>query len=189
MVSHTLGPLENQILKRLYSHPKQFIQQIQSALSKDYKSVHSAVKRLCQKGYVEVGDEQKTSKGNFEKRWVLSEKGIAYVLATGQADLTRCHPEYMPSELLKTIRALEPLVGKQNMHKMVSKGFKVYLSLLENGTKPAEAVNYLAGAMLGWLLTSGEVEFTPVERPEKPNMEAVKQLLKLWREFKGKIKL
>jgi DNA-binding PadR family transcriptional regulator len=184
MPGHTLGPLENQVLKHLFSNPRQFIQQVQRAVGKDYKSVYVAVKRLAEKGYVEAADEQKTSRGNIEKRWRLSEKGLAYVLAYGLADITEIPSEYMSDEIIEIVRGVALMAGKQNISKLVKRGFKAYLALLDNGNTPEEALTYMAGAILGWLVITGEMGEVQLPEGERPwlNKEVLKHLLRAWYE-------
>ena len=182
-----VGDVELKVLRYLFSNPKQFIQHIQKGIHAPYVSTYLAVKRLHEKGYVEVADEAKTEKGNLEKRWRLSEKGLAYVIATADDEdvwvLERCPPEYIPTDIIQLMRAWSSYIGKENIRKIIRTGYKIYLSALENGkVKPAEAIHYVPAAVLNWLLTEGEVELDK-PLPTKPlDFELLKQILKMWRE-------
>jgi len=179
MPNHTIGKLEQRVIQFLGKKSGCLIKWVADALHADYKSTHTAVKSLVKKGYVETAKPVETSKGNVEKTYMLSEKGVCYALANGLVSFRQLSPAYMPLELVQTVKSLEKLVDPQMLERFLKKGFRLYLSLLENGSKPADAVNYMVGAILGWLLTIGHVQ--PVETQATP--DNVKKLLALWREW------
>jgi len=151
-----VGEVELKVLRYLFSNPKQFIQHIQKGIPAPYVSTYLAVKRLQQKGYVEVADEAKTEKGNLEKRWKLSKKGLEYLMAVGEVDPSRCSSEYMPDVFIKLAQALKESIGEEELQKSLTKACKVYLTLSRNGRKfDSDAFLETLRLMVGSFLTHG----------------------------------
>jgi len=180
MIYHNLGKLETSILRELLKKPGLFIQKIAEQTRSDYKSVHTAVKRLEEKGYVEKAGTKLTLKGRLEHTWRLSQKGVAYLIATGQASLNDAAP-YFDKEIVQTAFEIAPLVGEQSFEKIVRKGFGLYLLALNENQKilPEEALKYLVAAFAGWLFTYGQIELEPTVKADNRFTEIYKRLLQL----------
>jgi predicted transcriptional regulator len=185
MIYHNLGKLETSILKTLLKKPGLFIQKIAEQTRSDYKSVHTAVKRLEDKGYVEKAGTKLTLKGRLEHTWRLSQKGVAYLIATGQASLNDAAQNYFDKEILQAAFELAPLVGEQAFEKIVRKGFGLYLLALNDKQKilPKEALKYLVAAFAGWLFTYGQVELEPTVKANNRFTEIYKRLLQLKQKY------
>jgi len=152
-VHRELGNVETQILGSLTDKPDQLIQWVKKDLDKDYKTVHEAVKRLVTKGYVESAKTEVTEKGNTEKAYRLSEKGLAYVLAYGLRNFTKIrHEPYIETEFIKPLTVLHDAVGEKVFDRVLCKGFKLYLTMLEKGEKitSESLMEYFLSAMMGW---------------------------------------
>jgi DNA-binding MarR family transcriptional regulator len=126
-----LGNVEARILGQLYDKPDQLIQWVQKALGKDYKTVHEAVKRLAVKGYLESARTEVTERGNTERTYRLSEKGLAYVLAYGLRNFTKIREPYIETEFIKPLMVIHEAVGEKAFDRVLVKGFKLYLTMLE----------------------------------------------------------
>jgi len=178
---HTIGRVQELILKYLFSHPDSFIQHIQKGIEKmartkkDYKTVHTAIKNLEKKGLIYCEVKKKTKRRKIENTYRLTEKGFVWVLANGLADISRMSEVYTLGEdsfiksIINVANTMDKLTRKGFSKQYLSKGFKLYLALLENGKMSREEMeDYLAGAMTAWIITRLKKEDFKIAEHPKP---------------------
>lgn len=179
-----LGNVEIQILGSLYDEPDQFIRSVKKGLGKDYKTVWEAVTRLVTKGYVESVKTEVTKRGNTEKVYRLSDKGLAYVLAYGIRNVKNVKEPYEMVQFIKPIKVIMNSVSPKVADRLVHKGFKLYLSILEENEKvtPEEILEYMAAALGSWTILHlddlNKVEPT-IDFRKKPSREEVVSNMKI----------
>ena len=199
---HTIGRTQELILKYLFSHPDEFIQHIQEGIEKisrtkkDYGQVYKAVKNLEKKGLVCCEIKKETEKRKIENTYRLTEKGLAWVLAYGLADISRMSEVYTLGEdsfiksIINVANTMDKLTRKGFSKEYLSKGFKLYLALLENGKMSREEMeDYLAGAMTAWIITRLKKEDFKIAEHPKPliNKKDFENLFRIIEETEKKL--
>ena len=96
------GKVEMLIMEYLAAHKNSLIQPIQTGINKHYKVVHESIKRVVEKGLIEIGPLVKSNPS-----YKLSSNGVAFILAYSSDEkiikqVIRNYEEFMEKNVNKS---------------------------------------------------------------------------------------